>query len=320
MSPIISIIIPVYNSEKYIADTIISCLNQSFTNFELIIVNDGSTDCVENIINEFDDNRIRYFKVENGGSCEARNFGIKKAKGQLIQFLDHDDILETHKMENQMKFYEIHGDDFIYSGTMGTVSGNLKTIDKQYSSYKRNFTPQQYYQVVLNQFGKYLTTGSWLIPVKLINSTYGWDGKSGLNDDGEYFMRIILNSKGIIYSKNSIFYFRRDVPNSLSKQFDNKEVYVKWLYSYCSYKDNFTLKFDDKIAKELSWKALSVYYCCSYPKYPDLLNNCLDKIKELGYQEPYAYGGAIFVKLSNISSVKTALRMLQFKNKFIGRK
>jgi glycosyltransferase involved in cell wall biosynthesis len=317
MNHLVSIIIPVYNSEKYIGDTIISCLNQSYKNFELIIVNDGSTDDVERVIMEFDDTRIKYYRIENSGSCNARNFGIKKAEGKLIQFLDHDDVLEIDKIENQMNFYEIYGENFIYSATMGSVSDNLKTIDKGYSLYERNFTPQQYFETVLNQFGKYITTGAWLVPIKLINSTSGWDSKAGLNDDGEYFMRVILNSARIIFCKESIFYFRRDVPNSLSKQFDSKEVYEKWLYSYCSYAENFMRKFEDKLARELSWKALSVYYCNSYPLYPDLLEKCKEKIKELGYNQPNAHGGKLLLRASTIFGVMNVLKLWHFKSKIL---
>jgi glycosyltransferase involved in cell wall biosynthesis len=317
---VISIIVPVFNSENYIADTIISCLNQTYSNFELILVNDGSTDNVETVINKFADKRIQYFKIENSGACNARNFGISKANGHLIQFLDHDDILEFDKIEHQVKQYKKFGENFIYSATMGSVSGKLKTIDKGYSLYERDFTPQEYFETVLNQFGKYLTTGAWLVPAKLINSTYGWDSSAGLNDDGEYFMRIILNSSGIVFSKQSIFYFRRDVPNSLSKQFDNKQVYVKWFYSYCSYSDNFIKKFDATIAKELSWKALSIYYCKSYPHYPDLLEKCLNRIKDLGYTKPNANGGNLLIKIAKIIGVMNALKLWHLKSKVLNNK
>ena len=83
-APLISIIIPVYNSENYICDTILSCLNQSYRNIEIILINDGSTDKSEDIIRQFiDDNRVKYFAIKNVGACGARNFGISKARGQL---------------------------------------------------------------------------------------------------------------------------------------------------------------------------------------------------------------------------------------------
>jgi glycosyltransferase involved in cell wall biosynthesis len=314
-NPLVSIIIPVYNSENYIADTIKSCLNQSYTNIELILINDGSTDRSHDIINQFlDDQRIQYFPIDNVGACEARNIGIGAAKGDLYQFLDHDDVIDVHKISYQIAAFNNHDDSFILSASMGSISGMDRTLDKGYEIYHKDFTPQEYFDTLLNQFGKHITTGAWLIPEKIVKSTHGWDAKSGLNDDGEYFMRLILQAKGIIYCKDSIFYFRRDVPNSLSKQFGSKEVYVKWLYSYTSYMKNFLKSLPPEKAKELGWKALSVFYCNTYPKYPDLLNECLIHMKSLGYNKPHPYGGDLFVLISKFIGVNMAIRVLDFKN------
>ena len=319
-APLISIIIPVYNSENYISDTILSCLNQSYQNIEIILINDGSTDKSEDIIRQFiDDNRVKYFAIKNVGACDARNFGISKAKGQLYQFLDSDDMVDVNKLHQQMNHYFQMGDDYIYSSRMGTVSGTNRTLDPGYELYQRNFTPQQYFETTLTQFGRYITTGSWLVPAKILKSTYGWDSNAGLNDDGEYFMRIILNSTGIVFCKEALFFYRRDVPNSLSKRFDSKEVYLKWLFSYSSYVKHFLLQLEPSIARKLGWKALSIYYCNSYPKYPDLLRQCKAQMSQLGYQQPSAHGGSIFRIVSKVLSTETALQILHFKNKLFNR-
>lgn len=317
IAPLVSIIIPIYNSEIYIADTVLSCIYQSYENIEIILVNDGSTDKTEEEIFKLTDNRIKYFKIQNIGACEARNFGISKAKGQLYQFLDHDDLIEKDKLMHQVKCYEKNGDNYIYSGTMGSVSDEIRTIDEGYELYQKDFSASQYYETKLNQFAKDITTGAWLVPLKLVKSTNGWDSNAGLNDDGEYFMRIILNSAGIIFCKEAVFYFRRDVPNSLSKQFNSKDVYIKWLFSYQSYVKHFLQKFENPIAKQLSWKALSVYYIGSYPYYPDLLEQCKAQMNELGYKHPFATGGKGFLIVAKILGVEIALRLWHYKYKAI---
>src|SRR5690606_17824330 len=118
---------------------------------------------------------------------------------------------------------------------------------------------------------------------------------------------LILKSEGIIYCENAIFYFRRNVPNSLSKKFGHKNIYERWLYSYILYTKHFHEKFDPAIAKEFSWKALSRYYCVSYPHYPDLLERCKQLIKELGHKRPYAHGGRKFYMASKVIGVYNAL-------------
>lgn len=93
-NPSISIILPVFNSEKYLSDTIESIINQSFIDFELILVNDGSTDSSGKICGKYEkmDNRIKLIHKENGGICDARNAGMSIASGEYLTFCDHDDI------------------------------------------------------------------------------------------------------------------------------------------------------------------------------------------------------------------------------------
>ena len=119
----ISVIIPVYNGEKYIKKCLDSVLNQSKKELEIILVNDGSTDNTENIIKEYKDKRIKYFKNTNHGIGYSRNFGIEKSKSKYITFLDSDDYLEKtacEKLFNKIEkdkldivmcdFYKDYGD------------------------------------------------------------------------------------------------------------------------------------------------------------------------------------------------------------------
>ncbi len=315
MTPLISIIIPVYNSEKYIQRTIESCLGQTYQHIEIIIVNDGSKDNSEKIIETFQDSRVKYYKIPNQGPCYARNYGIAKASGELFQFLDADDILESQKLEMQVKYYQTHGQNYVYSGTMGYIINDQKELEEDFDFYYQNLEVEEYFRKMFNNFGKYYTTGMWLVPRKLVEKTHGWNEKVKINNDGEYFSRVILESKGIIYCKESVFYYRRDVPMSVSKRFNSKEIYESWLYSYSCYVKSFQLNLNRKSAQELGRKALSVYYCNSYPNYPDLLQECKHQIQKLGYSTPEAYGGKIFKTLSLILGVENALKLRTLKDK-----
>jgi len=105
MKPIISVILPTYNGEKFIARAINSVLNQTFKDFELIIVDDGSTDNTAQVIKEFQkkDNRIKYIWQKNSGApARPRNTGIKHAQGEYIAFLDHDDEWLPEKLKKQL--------------------------------------------------------------------------------------------------------------------------------------------------------------------------------------------------------------------------
>ena len=95
----ISIIVPIYNAEKYLNKCIKSLINQTKQELEFVLVNDGSTDTSEDIIKSYKDKRIKYFKNKNQGIGKTRNFGIDKATGKYIMFLDSDDYLATHACE-----------------------------------------------------------------------------------------------------------------------------------------------------------------------------------------------------------------------------
>src|SRR5690348_9188230 len=94
-----SIIVPVYNKENHISDTILSALNQTVGDFELIIVNDGSTDKSLELVQSFSDKRIVVINKPNGGVSLARNIGIKRATGEYISFLDADDFWNRRYLE-----------------------------------------------------------------------------------------------------------------------------------------------------------------------------------------------------------------------------
>ncbi|RED48939.1 glycosyltransferase family 2 protein [Seonamhaeicola aphaedonensis] len=97
--PAISVVIPLYNKEKVIARTVATVLNQSFDNFELVIVDDGSSDHSLEIVKKIEDNRIIIYEKENGGVSNARNYGVKRAKGEWIFLLDADDELYNNAFE-----------------------------------------------------------------------------------------------------------------------------------------------------------------------------------------------------------------------------
>ncbi|MBQ2967297.1 MAG: glycosyltransferase family 2 protein [Clostridia bacterium] len=112
----VSVIMPAYNSGAYIQDAVTSVLNQTYENFELLIVDDASTDNTEEIIRMFNDSRIRYFKNNSRmGAAICRNFALRNAKGKYVAFLDSDDLWLPEKLENQIAFMEQKGYAFSYT-------------------------------------------------------------------------------------------------------------------------------------------------------------------------------------------------------------
>lgn len=102
---LVSIIMPTYNCAKFIGETIKSVIAQTYSNFELIIVDDCSKDNTKDVVNSFDDERIKYYKLEkNSGAAVARTTAMNMAKGKYMAFLDSDDLWMENKLEHQLKF------------------------------------------------------------------------------------------------------------------------------------------------------------------------------------------------------------------------
>ncbi len=140
MQPLISIIMPVYNVEKYIKKAISSILCQTYGNFELLIINDGTKDNSVAIAEDYKniDDRIQIFHKSNGGLSDARNYGLSKAKGDYIYFVDSDDWIEPNLLEVALKFIKEQNAELIlfgyfldsenYNGEL--LSSNIITVDQ----------------------------------------------------------------------------------------------------------------------------------------------------------------------------------------------
>lgn len=124
----ITVILPVYNGKKYIAQAIDSVLKQSYSAFELIIVNDGSTDDTESEISKFKDDRIKYITQSNQGPSAARNKGMSIAKGKYFAFIDADDLYEPNKIEEQVEILNNHKEAYVVYNGYFEVDENLTKI------------------------------------------------------------------------------------------------------------------------------------------------------------------------------------------------
>lgn len=125
----ISIVLPVYNGQKYIRQSIESVIKQDYTDWELLVIDDGSTDQSRAIVKEFEDNRIHYHYQNNQGPSMARNKGISLAKGEYIAFIDADDLYTFNKLSEQIRFMENHPEIQISYCDAQVVDKGLKLIN-----------------------------------------------------------------------------------------------------------------------------------------------------------------------------------------------
>lgn len=177
MSTLVSIITPCFNSEKYISQSIQSVLNQTYKNWELLIVDDCSSDTTFSIISDFTkkDSRIKVFKLDkNSGAGVARNFAIHKSQGNYIAFLDADDLWKPKKLETQLHFMQTHNIPFTFS-FYETIdeTGNLRNETITTPS-KISYKQLYYCNWIGNLTGIYSVDFFGKIPIAAIKKRQDW--------------------------------------------------------------------------------------------------------------------------------------------------
>ncbi|MFD2564607.1 glycosyltransferase family 2 protein [Aquimarina rubra] len=195
--PLFSIIIPLYNKEKHIANTIQSALDQIFTDYELIIINDGSTDGSEKIVKRFNDNRIHYFYTENTGVSNTRNLGIEKSNGKLIAFLDADDFWYPNHLEILSRLFKKFPNAGLYS-TSYEKRFNQKSV--LVASFKNVSATSKSFKILDDFFesssiDSIASSSVSAVPKNVLISLNGFDPKITHGEDTDLWIRIALKHK-----------------------------------------------------------------------------------------------------------------------------
>lgn len=216
--PLISVVVPSYNSAAFIAETIESILNQTHKKIEIIIVDDGSIDNTQAVIESLYglDSRISYLKIENGGSPAARNVGIKLAKGQYIAAVDADDIWPEYKLADQLSLI---GDDdntivlgniekFFIGDNGERISGSQVHLPKVSTNYVDTVLSVALEQMVL--------FNTFLAPAHIIKTFGQWDPEQITAHDWENWIRL-ARSYRFIHSDKIYQYYRKHQSSTTRK-------------------------------------------------------------------------------------------------------
>jgi glycosyltransferase involved in cell wall biosynthesis len=230
-NPIISIIVPIYGVEKYLVQCVKSILSQTFTNFELILVNDGSKDRCSFICDELKkiDNRIVVIHKENGGLVSARKAGLKISKGIYVGYVDGDDWIEPTMYEELLNLALIHDTDIVAAGHKEEINGNVSEV--LYNNLDEGlYNHEKLYNVLFSkmintgsfsQFGIYSYLWNKLFKREIIfNAQMDVDDNIFMAEDAACSYSAILNSKSV-YIKHSAKYHYRQRVDSMVKTRDS---------------------------------------------------------------------------------------------------
>lgn len=213
--PLVSIIMPVFNAGCYVRASIDSVLGQSYSNWELIIVNDGSTDNSRKIIKSYSDCRLRYFEKENGGVSMARNLALENMRGKFFCFLDADDLLTPNSISCRIKLFQEEREVGIVDGTVIVTQDNIQNVLRV---YKPSISGR-----VIKNFA--LLSGKVFCgPTAMIRKeehiNYAFDADMTHAEDLWFLLNVHKQSKLLYASVSSpILYYRR-LPNSAMSNLD----------------------------------------------------------------------------------------------------
>ncbi len=188
--PLVSVILPTYNRAYIIAEAVKSILSQTYSNWELLIVDDGSADETEEVIRRIRDKRIKYYYKANAGPCAARNYGISKAKGQWITYLDSDDILLPECLETMVSSLGEHP-DAVFAIPRGKRSLDLYENGKLIQTIDDSDDMPQAFTVkdMFMRNARFACLGFFHLK-RLYEEGLTWDEQIGSMEDWEFMLTI----------------------------------------------------------------------------------------------------------------------------------
>ncbi|MDN3667874.1 glycosyltransferase family 2 protein [Echinicola jeungdonensis] len=243
--PLVSILIPNYNKALYLKETLDSVLDQTYSNWECIVVDDHSSDQSWEILEEYakKDSRVKIFKrPENrskGGSV-ARNYAFELSEGEFIQWLDSDDVIHPNKVQTQL--------NDLLSNKLNSVSiSNWDWFEfiidiKNHDRFSDCFTdidlrlegyPKEGFELILWLFKNnlFIPSHAYFMCRNTIIASGLWKEDLNKNQDGEFMLRVLLHSKKVVFNKSVYAFYRRPVSSHLSKQ-RTLQTFIDWFRSY----------------------------------------------------------------------------------------
>lgn len=197
-SPQVSIIIPAFNAASTIIKAVESVLSQSYCNFELIIIDDGSTDSTLKVVNSLTDSRIKIFTQTNAGVSSARNKGIFLSRGNLIAFLDADDVWLPKKLEIQLDYFE-------KKPYLDFLSGSaIYKYNKKYQYRKSKCLEGNVFNKLLS--GNYILTSSVMFKKKIAKNIKMFNEDITLGEDWDFWLRLSLKNYFLTISDPLVLY------------------------------------------------------------------------------------------------------------------
>jgi glycosyltransferase involved in cell wall biosynthesis len=282
MAPsLVSILIPAYNAGKWIKQTIGSALAQTWLNKEIIVVDDGSNDDTLEIARSFESKTVQVVTQKNSGAASARNRALGSSRGDYIQWLDADDLLAPNKIACQMKAAECDPSGLIaFAGAFAVFYYRLKKARSSPNALWQDRTPVDW--LLLNTSENlWLNPAAWLVSRQLTEKAGPWDERLSMDDDGEYFARIVAASNGVRFIGDARCFYRQSSSRQVSRDFSEKALESLFLSASLRIRTLLSVEGSER-AKKAGLLMLQAMYPLFYPDHKDFVRRTNSLAHALG--------------------------------------
>jgi glycosyltransferase involved in cell wall biosynthesis len=270
MKPLVSILIPAYNAEDWIADTVESAIAQTWPRKEIIVVDDGSNDRTAELARRFLSKEVTVASIPNQGAASARNHALRLSQGDYIQWLDADDLLAADKIERQLgALGEGDGRRLLISSPWAPFYYRTRRARFVYNSLCQDLSAVEW---LLKKMGEnlHMQTATWLVSRELTEAAGPWDTRLFVDDDGEYFCRVLLASRGTRFVPETGVFYRVTDSNRLSfigNSDKKKEAMVLSMKLHIHYLRSVE---ESERVRKACVAYIQTWYLNFYPERPDL--------------------------------------------------
>jgi glycosyltransferase involved in cell wall biosynthesis len=307
MPELVSILIPCYNAEPWLAHTLRSALAQTWPHKEIIVINDGSTDGSLDVARSFEKQGVLVLDQANAGQSAAFNTGLAAARGRYIEFLDADDLLAPDKISAQMRRLQGESSDVIASGRWGRFGNDPIQTDFRPDDLWEDLEPVEWLVRAWTNHAM-MHGAAYLIPAGLLRAAGGWRDDLSLINDFEFFSRVILHSSRVVFCPDATSYYRSNLPGSLS----SRKSPQAWASAFASIELGTTRLLARENSAQTRHACAAVwrnFIFDSYPVVPDLEKKAEAKVNALGEDVGAPKWGPRFSGTSRFVGWKLARRL-----------
>jgi len=282
--PLVSILIPAFNSQKWIADTLRSAIAQTWDRKEIIVVDDGSADNTLGIARQFESKTLRVFQQKNQGGPAARNTALSLSQGDYIQWLDHDDLMDSTKISRQMAArHRCQSNRTLLSCAWGHFIYRQNAARFVPTSLWTDLSPTEFLLRKMSE-NIFMQTSNWLVSRELSEAAGPWDTSMLTDDDGEYFCRVLMASDGTRFVPGAKVYWRSSGTAQASYMGrSQKKLEAQW--SSILLHMNYLRSLEDSPRTRAACvKYLQNWMIYFYPERMDITARAQEIAKELGGQ------------------------------------